>query len=174
IIGVYMNNEIITIGIVFSFILGTLLHFTYKIFNNNRFIGYFSAINESVWEHIKLSIFPILIFMLIIICFNYENINNLFFSLGFSLLLSLTLVPSIFYSYTYITKKPVLIIDISIFILAVILPFLLIKFITNLPPLPNFFEILGILLTTLIILSFFYFTYNPPNTKLFIQYTTKG
>ena len=49
------------ISFIFISILGTLLHFTYEWSNNNSFIGLFSAINESTWEHLKLIFFPMLI-----------------------------------------------------------------------------------------------------------------
>ncbi|MCI8518676.1 MAG: hypothetical protein HFJ51_00655, partial [Clostridia bacterium] len=48
-------------SVLFAFILGTLLHFTYKLSNNNMLVAAFSAINESVWEHLKLLFFPMLL-----------------------------------------------------------------------------------------------------------------
>ena len=47
--------------IVFSLIVGTLLHFTYEWSGENKFIASFSAVNESVWEHLKLVFYPMLI-----------------------------------------------------------------------------------------------------------------
>ena len=38
-------------SIIFTAILGTILHFTYEWSNGNSFIALFSATNESVWEH---------------------------------------------------------------------------------------------------------------------------
>ncbi len=46
---------------IFAIILGTLFHFTYEWSGNNAFIGAFSSINESTWEHLKLTFFPMLI-----------------------------------------------------------------------------------------------------------------
>ena len=42
---------------IFAMILGSLLHFTYEWSNENSFVGSFSAINESTWEHLKLLFF---------------------------------------------------------------------------------------------------------------------
>lgn len=47
------------ISSIFVCILGTLLHFTYKVFGENSFVASFSAVNESVWEHLKLLYFSI-------------------------------------------------------------------------------------------------------------------
>ena len=48
-------------SIILVFILGTLLHFTFDWSNKNVFIGSFSAVNESTWEHLKLLFFPMII-----------------------------------------------------------------------------------------------------------------
>lgn len=53
------------IGIIFSLIVGTLIHYTYEWSGNCTFVGLFSAVNESVWEHSKLIITPIVIFTII-------------------------------------------------------------------------------------------------------------
>ncbi len=45
-------------SVIFTFILGTLLHFTYELSGGNLVVASFSAINESVWEHLKLLYFP--------------------------------------------------------------------------------------------------------------------
>ena len=42
-------------------ILGTLLHFTYEWSGENTFVGFFSAVNESTWDHLKLIFFPMLL-----------------------------------------------------------------------------------------------------------------
>ena len=46
---------------IFAIILGTILHFTFEWFGNNAFVGAFSSINESTWEHLKLAFYPMLI-----------------------------------------------------------------------------------------------------------------
>ena len=52
-------------SIIFISILGTLLHFTYRLSGENRLVAIFSSINESVWEHLKLLYFPMLITIII-------------------------------------------------------------------------------------------------------------
>lgn len=55
---------------IFAIILGAILHFTYEWSGNNAFVGTFSSINESTWEHLKLAFFPMLITAIIrIFCF---------------------------------------------------------------------------------------------------------
>ena len=46
------------IGILFTIILGSLSHFFYGWSGNFFLVGFFSPVNESVWEHLKLLFFP--------------------------------------------------------------------------------------------------------------------
>ena len=46
------------LGFIFVAALGTLLHFTFEWSNQNRIVAFFSAVNESMWEHLKLLVFP--------------------------------------------------------------------------------------------------------------------
>ncbi len=43
------------IGVVFIIFLGSALHFTFALSGNQPIVGAFSAVNESVWEHLKLA-----------------------------------------------------------------------------------------------------------------------
>ena len=52
-------------GMLFSSLLGGLLHFTFEFSGYNPIVGAFSAVNESVWEHLKLGFWPILLFTFI-------------------------------------------------------------------------------------------------------------
>lgn len=45
---------------IFISVLGVLLHFTYEWSGDNAVVGFFSAVNESTWEHLKLLFFPML------------------------------------------------------------------------------------------------------------------
>jgi hypothetical protein len=49
-------------GVIFTFLAGTLLHFTYEWSGNNFWVGLFSPVNESTWEHMKLLFFPMLFY----------------------------------------------------------------------------------------------------------------
>ncbi len=53
------------IGFFWIVIVGSLLHFTYEWSGKSTIVGYFSPVNESVWEHLKLGYFSLTFFMLI-------------------------------------------------------------------------------------------------------------
>ena len=53
------------VGFVFASIAGVLLHFAFDLTDKNAFFALFSAVNESIWEHLKLLFFPMFVFALI-------------------------------------------------------------------------------------------------------------
>ena len=55
------------IGILFVIITGTLSHFFYDWSGNSRIAGFVTPVNESVWEHMKLLFFPMLLYALFMI-----------------------------------------------------------------------------------------------------------
>lgn len=48
-------------GVFFTFLMGTLLHFVYNWTNGAVWSILFGAINESVWEHVKIFAMPYLL-----------------------------------------------------------------------------------------------------------------
>ena len=60
-----MNKKYNFYNVLFIFILGTLLHFTYNWSNNNFIVGLFSSTNESIFSHTKLLILPTFIFYIL-------------------------------------------------------------------------------------------------------------
>lgn len=52
------------VGFVFTAVVGTLLHFFFDWTGGNLTVALFSAVNESIWEHLKLLYYPMLLFAL--------------------------------------------------------------------------------------------------------------
>jgi hypothetical protein len=44
------------VGFLFVVIFGSLLHFTFEFSHYSKLVAYFSAVNESTWEHLKLAL----------------------------------------------------------------------------------------------------------------------
>lgn len=108
------------IAFIITTVIGTLLHFTYEWFGNNKVVGIFSAVNESTWEHVKMAITAVLLYSV----YDYYVFGarpNYFLAKDISILILIIVIPSIFYAYMYITKKCILIIDIAYFILTIFL-----------------------------------------------------
>lgn len=100
-------------GFIFSIILGTIGHFLYDWSNNNKIIGFFFATNESIWQHLKLGITPILLWIIVELL--TSNLNNIFFVKFICILIFVLTLLFLYYFYKLFTKKNILFLDISIF-----------------------------------------------------------
>ena len=105
-------------GFVFTGILGTFLHFLFDLTGESPVSALFSAVNESIWEHMKLLFYPMAIFAIAEYFFwgkdhpGFWCVKLLGFSLG------LTLIPVIYYTYTGILGVSADWFNITIFFLA--------------------------------------------------------
>ena len=108
------------LSIIIISILGTLFHFLYDISKHNKVVGLFAAVNESTWEHIKIALTPTILWS-IYDGYIYGRNPNYFTAKLSSLLILITFIPTTFYLYKYFTNKPIIIVDILIFYIAIIL-----------------------------------------------------
>ena len=119
------------LSIIIISILGTLLHFLYDWTNHNKIVGLFAAVNESTWEHIKIALTSTILWSLVD-GYKYGLYPNYFLAKLGSLLIIVIVIPLLFYTYQLITKKDIVIVDISIFYIAIILSQIIFKYIINL------------------------------------------
>lgn len=154
------------IGIIFVLITGTLAHFLYDWAQNNFIVGLFTPINESVWEHMKLIFFPILVYSFFMKSKFRTNYPCIICSLHFGILLGTSLIPIFFYGYTCILQKDIFVLDISTFILSTIIAFIIIYKFTLSCTLQSH-SLLLYSLVGILFLCFILFTYNPPDLKIF-------
>lgn len=158
------------IGIVFVLITGTLAHFLYDWTGNNYIVGFFTPINESIWEHMKLLFFPMLIYSFIIIFQSKKTFSCITSALCFGILTGTLLIPIFFYAYTSILGKDIFILDIGTFIVSTIIAFRLFYKLTlscRLEP----YTFLLYCLVAVLFLCFMRFTYHPPEAKIFEEPT---
>lgn len=151
--------------IIFSCVIGTVLHFTYEASRHNNVVSIFSPVNESVWEHVKMALTPLIFFSIInLIIYGVNSIT--LFSVFTTLITVIILIPILFYSYFIFTKKELVITDILIFYLSIILAYLFGNMVLNLNGsiLLLIIDIIGLLL---ILFSYFSFTKFPPKIFLF-------
>ena len=164
-----MNNKISLlkfefISTIFILIFGFLSHYLYDIFNQNIIIGIFSPINESVWEHLKLTFFPCLITILIGYFYYKDLYPDYLKSKTKSIIYALLFTIISFYTYSGILGHHLLFMDILIFIISCFMIFILTLKNCNGDYANNkiYFFILF-----LIFLLFLIFTFNPLDISLF-------
>lgn len=162
------------IVILFSLILGTLLHFTYEWSGNNLFVGSFGAVNESVWEHLKLAFFPMLILGIIEYFFVKNISNNYIEAKTIGIFLAISFIVIAFFTYTGILGVDILILDILIFIISIILgETISYKLMKRENESNNKTKVLAGIILIFLLFSFIICTFNPPKVNLFRDPITK-
>lgn len=154
------------IGIIFVTAAGSLAHFLYDWSDNNDIVGLFTPVNESVWEHMKLLFFPMLLYTLLMIFKFKDSYPCITSALCFGLSLGTLLIPVFFYAYTAVLGKNALILDIGTFILSIVIAFWLSYKLTISCKLEPYAMLLCCFVCILFI-AFMLFTYHPPDTKIF-------
>ncbi len=152
------------ISLVLIFVLGVILHFTYLWSNKNGFVGLFSAVNESTWEHLKLVFFPTLLFTLLGNFLYQKEYPNYLCAKTKGILVSLAFLVVFFYTFQGVMGFSLAVLNISSFFVSVLVGefcFLKEKNQISCCNKPCFFILL------LLIFSFLLFTYFPPSINLF-------
>ena len=101
-------------GFIAASIFGTLLHYLYDWLGEAIWIAPFSGVNESTWEHMKLLFWSMFIFAIIQSFFFSERDDFWCVKLR-GILLGITLIPIIFYTYNGVIGKSPDWLNISIF-----------------------------------------------------------
>lgn len=158
------------IGIIFIIITGSLAHFLYDWSGQNGIMGLFTPINESIWEHMKLLFFPMVLYSFVMVFKFRKNFPCITSSLCFGIITGTLLIPVFFYAYTAILGKDSFILDISTFILSILIAFWLSYKLTLSCRLEHYTFALCIFACILFV-CFMAFTYHPPDAQIFKEPT---
>lgn len=153
-------------GTLFVLALGTFSHFFYEWSNNNFIVGLFSPVNESIWEHMKLVFFPMLLYALAVIPRLNKSYPCIISAFSAGILLGTLLIPVIFYTYTGILGYHLPALDIGTFIFSVIISFLSVYWLASNCRMQKHTFLLCAVICFLAI-SFMIFTCCPPEIALF-------
>ena len=155
------------LGMVFTIILGTILHFTFELSGHQLVVGVFSAVNESVWEHLKLGFWPALVYAVIEYRYLKKSTNNFLFAKTAGIYLIPITITILFYSYTAILGESVLVIDILTFVIAVIVGQLASYRLLTYRKLQDKLNKISLVALALLGLAFVLFTFYPPHLPIF-------
>ena len=112
-------------GIPVLFAIGSAMHFLYEFSGKNLLIGIFAPVNESVWEHSKLVLLPVILWWWLYYAFRKDkqpiDKKKWFAGALASLTVSLLAMPLLYYFYTGAFGKEILWVDILILLLALTL-----------------------------------------------------
>ena len=168
-----MKKHHTILGIVFVSIIGTLAHFLYELSSYSTFVGLFTPINESIWEHLKLLFFPVLLFS--VIEYFVRNKKECFVcSRTIALFIGMFFIVVAFYTISGVIGKAYDWVNIAIYYISVLIVFfgseLLIK---NCKKATNSCMALCLALLILTAALFFIFTFYTPVLNIFIDPVTK-
>ena len=154
--------------LLFTLVLGTLSHFFYDWSGKKEWVGIFTAVNESTWEHLKLLYFPMMFCTICEYATVGKDIPNFVFAKAAGLFFGLFLIVAIFYTYSGIVGKNFLAADILTFFIGVTAAYgvsfniLLHRFCMK----PEC-AYSGWVLMTVMVVAFLMFTKSPPKIALF-------
>ena len=160
-------------GVIFTIIIGSLLHFVYEWSGKNAIVGIFSPINESTWEHLKMLFWPAVVFSIVEFLFIGKHYKNYITGRAVALFVGILMIITLFYTYTGVLGTHYTVIDIAIFVISVIISFYVGYRITvsrnKVNGLISFAAFVSI---ALLVFAFVYFTGNPAKIPLFKDPTT--
>jgi len=159
-------------GIIFVFIVGALLHFVFEWSGDSRIVGAIASVNESVWEHFKQGFWPMCLFAGIEYRFLRTKTNNFLAAKGLAVYLIPIITGLVFYAYTAIIGKEILIVDILIFAVAVAVGQLISYKRMTLKALPKYANNIGFALIILLAFIFVLFTFYPPHLPILMDHNT--
>ena len=162
-------------SVIFTWILGTILHFLYEWSGDNKIIASFSAVNESTWEHLKLVFFPMLITTIIGFFVIGKDNKKFLCAKAIGIILAMSFIIVFFYTYTGIIGTNFAILDIGSFFVAVILgEYVAYKIMTNEEDKLKCNKRIAVIGLICILLCFIIFTYLPPHIGLFKDPISNG
>lgn len=168
-----MNDKKLKKNIFFStiilFLLGTGFHFIYNLLNKAFIVGLIAPVNESVFEHLKLAIFPIFIWWTMFYLIKKDKYvidkGRWFLGCFISIIISAITILSIYYFVNCGLGKSIIIVDILSLYVALFLGqftgYHVYKYIKEI----DFLIAIGLVTITLIMAIVL--TINPPRLPLF-------
>lgn len=161
--------KILLISIPFLFIIGSLLHFAYEFCKKNKVVGLFAPINESIFEHSKLLLTPLILFWSFLFVFVYKNvdIDDYFFAMLISIVVSIITMVSFYYTYKGIFGNNYLLVDILDLLISLVVGQVVANHVyvySN-----SFSFIISILIIVAIQIIYIYFTFFPLKIPFFID-----
>lgn len=157
--------------------LGVLIHFGFDLLGGLKWIAPFVPVNESVWEHLKLTFISYVLILTPIEYFLYGKSTRMFI-MGrlIGALVGISFVVMEFYTIKGAFGEPLPFVNIIIYCIATLLSYLvpLYIFLKAKRDCSQMAKVLSIVALAGIFIFFLIFTYYPPKLPLFLDPTGAG
>lgn len=160
------------IGIAVISVLGSALHFAFELSGEWPPMGVIAAVNESVFEHLKLTFWPTVLYAAVTYRLLRDSTRNFIIAKTAAVYVMPVTIIVLFYAYTTLTGIENLFIDIAIFILAVALGQLTSYRILKIELLPQWLKWFSLAFLIILALIYGLFTYYPPHVPFFQDSTS--
>ena len=166
-----MNKKILKrfeiAGVFFVYLFASFLHFIYDWTNGSIVSIIFGAVNESVWEHMKIFMAAYILWGIIEVLCVHPPFKQFVAAKVIGLTFLMLAIPLGFYIYTFFTKEPVLFIDIALSVVWVIISlYISYRLTVSEKSLKPYYHI-SLLVLLLYVAMFFSFTVFPPKFEIF-------
>ena len=146
---------------------GSALHFAFEWSGRWLPLAVIAAVNESVWEHMKLAFWPAVAWAMLTAWFRHRAYPNYWFAKAIGLLVVPVVISILYYGYKAVLRDNVLALDIGIFVIAILLGQLSTAVILRHPIELRSTRTIGRILMALQLAAYGLFTYFPPPLPLF-------
>jgi hypothetical protein len=154
-------------GGIFIVAVGSLLHFVYEWSGYSDVVGLFTPVNESVWEHLKLGFWGLMLWTGFEAGFVRKRVRNYFLAKLVGAILLNGMIVVVFYTYTAFTGRAILAVDIASFAAGVVVcQAVALRISTKSTP-SRAAAVIGTAGLALIALCFMVFTYSTPHAGVF-------
>lgn len=162
-----MNNRTrIILRYLFVVLFGVFLHFAYELSGENPIVGLFALVIESVWEHLKLLFFPMLVLTLWDLFTRNRNNFNFLPARTIGILSGMAFIVVAYYTITGVIGMNIAWVNILIFLVAVAFAFWVERKLCG--KCLNLSSTLAIIILIIFIILFIVFTIAPPALGIFV------
>ena len=158
-------------GFIGITLIGMLLHNAYAWTSPFPLFALIAPVNESVWEHLKMAYWAVLIYGMLERRISNHRPGNLAPSLALGSTFLAVFIVMVFYSYTYFSGKSILWADISTFIAGAFVSQWLICRVQRADEMSGTVRMASLVYLAAVALVFVLFTYHPPRMDLFTDHS---
>ena len=159
---------------IFIGLVGAALHFTFEFSNfSNMVVAYFSAVNESTWEHLKMVFFPGIFFALVEYTYVRDVVRNYLIAKTASVFIMPLVIVLGWYAYTPFTGRSIYKLDLTLFYIAVTIGQIVSYKILTAPQMSARVNKFAMATLGVMFVAFSTFTFFPPKIFLFEHFDLK-
>lgn len=161
------------VGFFVISIIGTMLHFTYNLSDGNLIVATFSAVNESVWEHLKIAVMPVFLWTIVELFVLKYRPDNLWTSVLAKIATNMFLIVILYYISLFILGTHNSKVAIGIFYFSILVSQIVGYMIMKMKKVNVNIEEIAKYVVIILFLSFIFFTFLPPKAQIFKDEVTQ-